>query len=88
MNKNFFTAEEAKERSTANLSNKIEQELEFIYEKINESINDGHTRYVFYHKLFSDEAVEFLKRKGFNVSVFMGDPRDQYPSNDTTISWK
>lgn len=88
MNKNFFTAEEAKERSAVNLSNKIEQELEFIYEKINESINGGHTRYVFYHKIFSDEAVEFLKMKGFNVSVFMGDPRDPYPSNDTTISWK
>ena len=86
MNKNFFTAKEAKERSTAISSGRLEQELEHIYEKINEAISLGKNEVIFYDHSISTLAKEFLLNKGFKVSWFGGDQRD--PCNDTTISWE
>ena len=86
MNKNFFTATEAKERSIAISSGKLEEELEHIYEKINDAINHGKTEVTLYDKTISLQAKEFLLNKGFKVSWFGGDQRD--PCNDTTISWE
>ena len=86
MNKNFFTAKEAKERSTAISSGRLEQELEHIYEKINEAIGFGKTEVIFYNKSISSQAKEFLLNKGFKVSWFGGNQLD--PCNDTTISWE
>ena len=86
MNKNFFTAKEAKERSTAISSGMLEEELEHIYEKINEAINLGKNEVIFYDHSISTLAKEFLLNKGFKVSWFGGDQRD--PCNDTTISWE
>ncbi len=85
MNKNFFTATEAKERSIAISSGKLEEELEHIYEEINKAINLGKTEVTFYDKTISSQAKEFLLNKGFKVSWFGGDQRD--PANDTTIFW-
>jgi hypothetical protein len=85
MNKNFFTATEAKERSIAISSGRLEEELEHIYEKINEAINLGKTEVTLYDQTVSSQAKEFLLNKGFKVSWFGGDQRD--PCNDTTISW-
>lgn len=86
MNKNFFTATEAKERSIAISSGKLEEELEHIYEDINKAINLGKTEVTLYNHTVSAQAQEFLLNKGFKVSWFGGDQRD--PCNDTTISWE
>lgn len=85
MNEKFFTATEAKERSTAINSSRLEEELEHIYEKINNAINHGKTEIVLYDKKISNQAQEFLLNKGFKVSWWGGCQRD--PCNDTTISW-
>lgn len=85
MNKKFFTATEAKERSTAISSGRLEKELEHIYEKINDAINLGKTEVTLYDHTVSAQAQEFLLNKGFKVSWWGGDQRD--PCNDTTISW-
>ena len=86
MNKNFFTATEAKERSVAISSGKLEEELEHIYEEINKAISLGKTEVILYNTSISAQAQDFLFNKGFKVSWFGGDPRDPY--NDTTISWE
>lgn len=86
MNKYFFTATEAKERTTAIISGRLEQELENIYNKINEAIGFGKTEVILYNKSISAQAQDFLLNKGFKVSWFGGDQRD--PCNDTTISWE
>lgn len=82
---NFFDAETAKERSIHVQSGMLQNELEFIYEKINESINKGLRECNFYDKNFSKQAEEYLTDKGFDVKHFYGDQRD--PCNETTISW-
>lgn len=85
MNDNFFTAEEAKQKSLAVLSSKLENELDFIYKEINEAISQGSIECKFYSKKFSNEATNFLESKGFKVNVTKGDPRElEY---DTTVYW-
>jgi len=69
MNKNFFTATEAKERSIAILSDKIEQELEHIYEKINKAISLGKTEVILYNQPISQQAKEYLQEKDL---MFLG----------------
>lgn len=86
MNKNFFTATEARERTIAIISGRLEEELEHIYEKINEAISLGKNEVILYNTSISAQAQDFLFNKGFKVSWFGGDQRD--PCNDTTISWE
>ena len=86
MNKNYFTAKEAKERSTAIINGRVNQEIEDIYEKINEAINLGKYKVILYDHTISAQAQELLLNKGFKVSWWGGCQRD--PCNDTTISWE
>lgn len=82
---NFFDANTAKERSVNIQSGMLQNELEYIYKKINNSINKGERECTFSDENFSSQAEDFLKDKGFKVSHFYGDQRD--PCNETTISW-
>ena len=85
INKNFFDAQTAKQRSIHIQSGALQDELNFIYAEINKSINKGNCECNFTDKNFSKQAEDFLKEKGFTINHFYGDQRD--PCNETTISW-
>ena len=86
MTEKYFTAEEAKVRSTTINNNKLDQEIDFIYEKIQNAVEQGESNVVLYNKKISKEAKKFLFNKGFKVSWWGGSQRD--PCNDTKISWE
>ena len=81
----YFTAEEAREISDAINSDRMKDELDWIYNLINEARFECKHEVTFSDKTLMKATSEFLKAKGFKISYFFGDQRD--PANDTTISW-
>ena len=81
----YFTAQEAREVSNEIVSNKMNDELDWIYDLINEARFKGKYEITFSNKSLMKSTKEFLKTKGFKISHFYGDQRD--PADDTTISW-
>ena len=81
----YFTAQEARAVSKEVSSQMMNNELNWVYEKINNARFSGDTSVTFYNKDLMKSTKEFLKNKGFDISHFYGDQRD--PANDITISW-
>lgn len=81
----YFSASEAREVSNEIANNLMNEELDWIYELINEARFDGKREVTFSNKTLRKSTKEFLISKGFKISYFYGDQRD--PADDTTISW-
>ena len=81
----YFSASKAHETSEAVTSEKLTEELDWIYEMINKARFNGNYSITFSNKTLMNVTKEFLKSKGFNVSHFSGTQWD--PADDTTISW-
>jgi len=81
----YFTAKEAREVSNEIASNKMNEELDWIYSLINKARFEGKHEVMFSNKSLMKSTKEFLKAKGFNISHFTGCQWD--PADDTTISW-
>lgn len=83
--KKYFSAEEAREISDAINSDKLKDELDWIYNKIDVARFEGKHEITFSNKTLMKATNEFLKAKGFKISHFSGTQWD--PADDTTISW-
>lgn len=83
--KKYFSAEEAREISDAINSDKLKDELDWIYNKIDVARFNGEHSITFSNKTLMKATNEFLKAKGFKISHFSGTQWD--PADDTTISW-
>jgi hypothetical protein len=83
--KKYFSAEEAREISDAINSDKLKDELDWIYNKIDVARFEGKHEITFSNKTLMKATKEFLTSKGFNISHFSGCQWD--PADDTTISW-
>lgn len=81
----YFTADEARQVSDEINSERMKEELDWIYNLINEARFEGKHEVTFSNKTLMKSTTEFLKGKGFKISYFYGDQRD--PADDTTISW-
>lgn len=81
----YFSAREARSVSEAVKGDLMRDELDFIYEKINNARFEGKNSITFSNKSFSKATTEFLKSKGFKVEYFYGVQWD--PADDTIISW-
>ena len=81
----YFSAKDARKVSEELRESKIRDELDFIYDNINEARFKGLNNVTIYDKSFSKATTEFLKSKGFKVEYFYGCQWD--PANDTIISW-
>lgn len=81
----YFTAKEAREVSDEINSDRMKDELDWIYGLINEARFEGKNEITFSNKTLMKATKEFLINKGFKISYFFGDQRD--PADDTTISW-
>lgn len=81
----YFTAQEAREVSEEVSSQIMKDELNWVYEKINNARFNGDTSVTFCNKDLMKSTKEFLKNKGFTVGRFLGNQWD--PANDTIISW-
>lgn len=81
----YFSASEAREVSNEIANNLMNEELDWIYELINEARFDGKREVTFSNKTLRKSTKEFLISKGFKISYFYGDQRE--PADDTTISW-
>lgn len=80
----YFTAQEARAVSMEIRDNKLNEELDEIYSKINDARFEGKTS-ITLNRFIDKLTQEFLERKGFTVKMFSGTQWD--PCNDTTISW-
>ena len=83
--KKYFSAKEAREISDTINSDKLKDELDWIYDLINEARFEGKHEITFSNKSLMEATKEFLKSKGFNIKYFYGAQWD--PVDDTTISW-
>ena len=83
--KKYFSAEEAREISDAINSDKLKDELDWIYNKIDVARFEGKHEITFSNKTLMKATKEFLTSKGFKISHFSGCQWD--PADDTTISW-
>lgn len=83
--KKYFSAEEAREISDAINSDKLKDELDWIYNKIDVARFEGKHEITFSNKTLMKATSEFIKSKGFKISHFSGTQWD--PADDTTISW-
>lgn len=81
----YFTAEEAREVSDEINSGRMKEELNWIYNLINEARFEGEHSITFSNKTLMKATSEFIKSKGFKISHFSGTQWD--PADDTTISW-
>ena len=81
----YFSAEEAREISDTINSNKLKDELDWIYNMIDTARFNGEHNITFSNKTLMKATKEFLKSKGFYISHFSGTQWD--PADDTTISW-
>lgn len=81
----YFSAEEAREISDAINSDKLKDELDWIYNKIDVARFEGKHEITFSNKTLMKATKEFLISKGFKISYFTGCQWD--PADDTTISW-
>lgn len=81
----YFTAEEAREVSDEINSDRMKDELDWIYNLINEARFEGKHEITFSNKTLMKSTSEFLKSKGFKISHYSGCQWD--PADDTTISW-
>jgi hypothetical protein len=84
-NEKYFSAEEAREISDAINSDKLKDELDWIYNKIDVARFAGKHEITFSNKTLMKATKEFLTSKGFNINHFSGCQWD--PADDTTISW-
>ena len=80
----YFTAQEARAVSMEIRDNRLNEELDEIYNKINDARFEGKTS-ITLNRFIDKLTQEFLERKGFTVKMFSGTQWD--PCNDTTISW-
>ena len=80
----YFTAQEARAVSMEIRDNRLNGELDEIYDKINDARFEGKTS-ITLNRFIDKLTQEFLERKGFTVKIFSGTQWD--PCNDTTISW-
>lgn len=81
----YFTADDARKVSEEISTGRMHQELDWIYEKINEARFNGKRSITFSNKTLFESTKEFLKTKGFEIKHFCGCQWD--PVDDTTISW-
>jgi len=81
----YFTANEAREVADEINSDRMKDELDWIYNLINEARFEGKHDVTFSNKSLMKSTSEFLKAKGFKISYFCGTQWD--PADDTTISW-
>ena len=81
----YFTAKEAREVSDEINSDHMKDELDWIYDLINEARFEGKHEITFSNKTLMKSVSEFLKTKGFKISHYSGCQWD--PADDTTISW-
>jgi len=80
----YFTAQEARAVSMEIRDNRLNEELDEIYNKINDARFEGKTS-ITLNRFIDKLTQEFLEKKGFTVKMFSGTQWD--PCNDTTISW-
>ena len=83
--KKYFSAEEAREIADSINSDKLKDELDWIYKKIDVARFNGEHSITFSNKTLLKATKEFLTSKGFKVSHYSGCQWD--PADDTTISW-
>lgn len=81
----YFTAQEARAVANEINSDRTKDELDWIYNLINDARFDGKHEITFSNKSLMKSTSEFLKTKGFKISYFSGTQWD--PADDTTISW-
>lgn len=71
MNDNkYFSAQEAREILDGVKSQKMKNELDWIYEMINKAILDGKNEIILSNKTLMKATDEFLKAKGFKISHY------------------
>ena len=81
----YFTADEARQVSDEINSERMKEELDWIYNLINEARFEGKHEVTFSNKTLMKSTTEFIKGKGFTIKYFCGTQWD--PADDTTISW-
>lgn len=81
----YFSAEDARRISNEISTGQMHQQLDWVYNKINEARFNGKRSITFSNKTLFESTIDFLKSKGFKIEYFFGDQRD--PANDTTIYW-
>ena len=81
----YFTAKEARQISDEINNGNMKDELNWVYNLINDAMLNGKHSVMFSNKTLMKSTYEFLKSKGFNIDHFSGCQWD--PADDTTISW-
>ena len=87
MDYNYFTAEEARQRVEELIQTKLEEDIDFVYARIEEDIKLRRrvANIEFGNEEITKELMDFLTNKGFSVSKFHGDQRD--PCNQLVVKW-
>lgn len=87
MDYNYFTAEEARQRVKELTQTKLEEDIDFVYARIEEDIKLRRrvSNIEFRNEEITKELMDFLTNKGFSVSKFQGDQRD--PCNQLVVKW-
>jgi len=81
----YFTAQEARNIANEILDKQFNEELDAIYELINNARFDGKMSIIMHNKRISVISQQFLRNKGFTVKIDNGTQWD--PCDDTIISW-
>lgn len=81
----YFTAKKARNIANEILDKQFNEELDAIYELINNALFEGKMSIIIHNKCISVASQQFLRNKGFTVKIDNGTQWD--PANDTLISW-